>query len=283
MKLQIRAYKARLGRHPLKSLSCQMYILAFKKRKFVPFWVARQVPSPFSYCFMSMLTHESAAIILDDIERHRASIRGQFEVLREGWNGDAVAAIKTARKDIDKLEKEFEFVNEAKSRVKAMYKLRGSSSSALSWKGSQALGKLWDAMVHYTDPYVDPVLAESNARGGPMEADLIAKVSVADITPPLDLITVEDVVKWVDEDESLGKNRENTERIKAALVKQQITGRMLMHLAKGDMMRMGIQVINAMPLEPLLLFNLPLNSCDLILFTMKYLPGTRCSAFTRAG
>jgi len=202
-------------------------------------------------CCISILTLEIAAKILEDIDRHRAKIKAQFEVLREGWNGDAVAVIKAARKAIDGLEKEFEFVNESKSRVKALYKLRGSSSSALSWKGSQALDKVWDAVVQYTDPYVDDVLAESNARGGPMEAELVAKVTVADTVPTLDLIQVEDVVKWVDQDEALAKIRRNAELIKAALLNQQITGRMLMHLAKEDLMRMGIQVINMIPLEAL--------------------------------
>ena len=42
---------------------------------------------------------------------------------------------------------------------------------------------MWDAVVQYTDPYVDDVLAEYNARGGPMEAELVAKVTVADTVP----------------------------------------------------------------------------------------------------
>ena len=72
-----------------------------------------------------------------------------------------------------------------------------------------------------------------------------------DTVPTLDLIQVEDVVKWVDQDEALAKIRRNAELIKAALLNQQITGRMLMHLAKEDLMRMGIQVINMMPFEAL--------------------------------
>ena len=58
--------------------------------------------------------------------------------------------IKRARRDIDMLEQQFEHVSESKKRLKAMYKLRGNSSSALKWKGKQALDTVWDAMAHYT-------------------------------------------------------------------------------------------------------------------------------------
>jgi hypothetical protein len=50
--------------------------------------------------------------------------------------------------------------------------------------------------ANYTDPYMDSLAAEANARGGPMENDLVRTVTVADAVHPLDLIDVEDVVAW---------------------------------------------------------------------------------------
>jgi hypothetical protein len=69
-----------------------------------------------------------------------------------------VDTIKRARKDIDMLEQQFEMVSESKKRLKTMYNLRGNSSSALKWKGKQALDTVWDAMAHYTGTSFECVL-----------------------------------------------------------------------------------------------------------------------------
>ncbi len=58
----------------------------------------------------------------------------------------------------------------------------------------------------------------------------------------LDLIQVEHVLLWVDSDEELRKNSANQFAIKKAIDSQQITGRMLLHLNKQDLMRMGLAV-----------------------------------------
>jgi hypothetical protein len=42
--------------------------------------------------------------MLNEIEIQRRIIKDQFVVLRDGYDGDAVAAIKAARKSIDHLE-----------------------------------------------------------------------------------------------------------------------------------------------------------------------------------
>ena len=42
--------------------------------------------------------------MLNEIEIQRHIIKDQFVVLRDGYDGDAVAAIKAARKSIDHLE-----------------------------------------------------------------------------------------------------------------------------------------------------------------------------------
>ena len=179
--------------------------------------------------------------ILEQMDNERAIIKEQFVVLKGGWNGDAVAAIKTSRKQIQALEKAFEAVSQSKDRIKALYKLRQSSSSALRWKGKQALDAVWEAMAQYTDPEVDRVMAGSNALGGPMDPALVAVVTVADKVHPLDLIEVEDILRWVDADQDLSKIPSIATQVKAGLQAQQITGRMLMHLSKGDLMRMGLK------------------------------------------
>jgi len=179
--------------------------------------------------------------ILAAMQTERGEIKKKFQVLKDGWNGEAVAAIKRARKQIDVLEQDFESVSQTKDRLKALYKLRGNSSDALKWKGSLALDAVWLALSRHTDAREDDVAAYSNAHGGAVEFDLINSINVPDITHPLDLLETPHILKWVQSDKELSKRPAHVRAISTALEKQQINGRMLMHLEKVDLMRMGLQ------------------------------------------
>jgi Leucine-rich repeat (LRR) protein len=102
--------------------------------------------------------------VVEQIAEERAKIKQNFQLLEQNWDGDAVSNIKAARKVIDRLEIKYESLKQSKDRLKAMYQLRLSSSSALEWKRKQAMDAVWDSIEQYTDPYVDKVGSESNAQ-----------------------------------------------------------------------------------------------------------------------
>ena len=148
--------------------------------------------------------------------------------------------LKYSRTD-SKVQHRFQMVSQNRDRAKALYKLRERSSTSLRWKGLPALNAVFEAISQFTDPNLDEVGAEANARGGPLDADLLRQVTVADSVHPVDLIEVKDVVEWVAADSYLCRSEANCLAIQAAMQEHQINGRMLMHVLKSDLMRMGLQ------------------------------------------
>ena len=148
--------------------------------------------------------------------------------------------LKCSRTD-SKVQHRFQMVSQNRDRAKALYKLRERSSTSLQWKGLPALNAVFEAISQFTDPNVDEVGAEANARGGPLDPDLLLQVTIADSVHPVDLIEVKDVVEWAAADSYLCRSEANCLAIQAAMQEHQINGRMLMHVLKSDLMRMGLQ------------------------------------------
>lgn len=177
---------------------------------------------------------------LEEMEDVRARMKSAETTLQVEWNGEAFAAYKAAKGELELMQARFDRQRQAKERAKTLNQTRRQSGVALQWRSDAAMNKVLDTFRAQKDEILDPIGALANVVGGEIERDVLDAIERVDFVIEAHRMTPAEVAAWARGDAVLKQSARIQEQVVGVLERFGIDGRMLMHLDKDDLLRMGL-------------------------------------------